>query len=99
MTHPVATTILQQLGSNKFIAMTGAKNFLGSATALTFRFPHPDRKAPNGMRIELDANDTYTMISYRIRGARCDVAAREEGVYAEDLQRLFTNMTGLDTHL
>ena len=35
----VANTILQQLGGNKFRVMTGAKNFVGSNDALTFRLP------------------------------------------------------------
>jgi hypothetical protein len=33
----VSHEILRQLGGNKFIAMTGAKNFVGSENSITFR--------------------------------------------------------------
>ncbi len=92
----ISETILQQLGGNKFIAMTGAKNFIGDKN--TLRFTLPSRKA-NRVVITLNIMDTYDMIFYRVRGI--DVKWREEveGVYADQLQKVFTSRTGLFTQL
>lgn len=97
MTNQVATTILQQLGGNKFIAMTGAKNFLGSKDALSFRIP--TRKGPNALRITLAPSDTYEVKAFRIRGTRCDVIDIRDDIYAENLREVFERMTGLRTSL
>ena len=35
----IANTILEQLGGNKFIAMTGAKNFLSNGSTLRMTLP------------------------------------------------------------
>ena len=39
MSTTIATTILQQLGGSRFIAMTGAKNLVAEENALIFRLP------------------------------------------------------------
>lgn len=98
----VAKTILSQLGGNKFMAMTGAKNFLGSENALTFRLPGAGGFTKNGInhvRIELTPLDDYTVTFSRIRGSKVIEIAKHEGAYAEDLQGLFLNETGLETRL
>ena len=59
----------------------------------------------NGIEIYLDrATDTYFMRFYKMqveRGRGTVLTAGEwvYGVYAEDLERIFRNETGLDTHL
>lgn len=105
MSLDVAQTILEQLGGGRFIAMTGARQFVGDESALTFRIPTsrgPDAETPvNRVQIRLDhATDTYTMTLSRVSGLhRVQVVAVLDGVYAEDLQRIFTAYTGLYTHL
>ena len=47
----VANTILEQLGSNKFIAMTGAKNFLSDGNTLRMTLPKNRSKAHLTQRI------------------------------------------------
>lgn len=99
-TMKTATTILQQLGGNKFIAMTGSKNFAGSEDALCMHLTKNKAKAKY-LRIELNANDTYTMIFRKAitKDHTFPIVARIEGVYCDMLQPIFTQVTGLDTHL
>lgn len=92
--------ILQQLGGNKFIAMTGAKDFVRSGdTMLQFSVGRGATNKTNKVRIELDANDTYTMRFYRIWKMEAKVIEEITGLYAEDLQRIFTDRTGFLTSL
>ena len=60
----IAATILAQLGNAKFIAMTGAKNFMGFGNGLSMQLPRNASKA-NRLKITLDATDTYT-VEFRV---------------------------------
>lgn len=98
-----AETILQQLGGGRFRAMTGARHFLATETGgLVFQFGPVGRgeRRMNFAAIELDPSDTYNL-TFGFASAK--VGRREvenlSGVYAEDLQRIFTDVTGMDTHL
>lgn len=96
----IASTILQQLGGGRFVAMTGAKNLASDECALTMHLPKNKAKAKY-LRIELNSNDTYTMI-FRAEDKKnfaFPEVARKEGVYADMLQPLFTSITGLYTSL
>lgn len=105
----VAATILQQLGGNKFCAMTGAKNLVATEHGLLLQLPA--RFAKHGITlvsIDLDATDTYRVSFQRIKRTRVAPGVtfsepvevkKVVGAYAEDLQRVFTEATGLDTHL
>ena len=99
----VSTTILDQLGGNRFIVMTGAKNFIGSDNALSFKIGKNNSKA-NCVRIELTVMDTYTITFRQVRksleiGFKLKEIKKVEGVYNDSLQEIFTEVTGLDTHL
>lgn len=96
----VAKEILHQLGGNKFIAMTGCKNFVGSEDALCFNVGKNKSKAKY-VRIEINMDDTYTMI-FRANQAKdytFPIVAKYEHIYNDMLQSIFTKVTGLDTHL
>lgn len=98
----VGATILQQLGGHKFIAMTGAKDFVGGANYLMFAVPASMTKNRiNKVRITLAENDTYTMefLKCNYRKHTFDTLANVENVYHDKLQDVFTEETGLDTHL
>lgn len=97
MSLEVAKNILQQLGGNRFTAMTGAKEFLGGADTLSFKIPRSN--GINAVSIKLEANDTYTMrfISASVR--KIDEKVVHRDVYADQLQSLFTEATGLLTSL
>jgi len=89
-----ADTILAQLGGRRFIAMTGAKTFVGSDEMLQFAIPG-GRK----VRVTLDDSDTYTVELFRIRKGEANVIGSEGFVYADGLQESFTRLTGLYTSL
>lgn len=93
-----AHTILETLGGNKFMAMTGAKNFVGGDNMLMFSLPKNQSKG-NKMRITLDANDTYTVEVFKIRGVDFQTVASREMIYAESLRSVFTTITGMDVAL
>lgn len=99
--HAVAETILDQLGRNKFIAMTGAKNFVASSTALTFDLPRGAINKANKVRVTLTDCDTYRIAFYKWNARKLDMATigEVEGVYADQLQEIFTHHTGLYTRL
>lgn len=95
----VAETILAQLGGNRFRAMTGAKQFVGSETALTFKLPRGAKDGINAILIVLDANDTYTVTFYKVRGLKVATVTEVSFIYADQLRPLFTAKTGLYTSL
>lgn len=94
----VANTILAQLGGNKFIAMTGAKMFVGSEKGLTFRIGRNDAGI-NCVRITLTAMDDYQVEFLKVSTKKVSSVAFAEGVYADNLQEVFTRKTGLETRL
>jgi hypothetical protein len=100
----IAQTIINQLGGNKFCAMTGAKKFLSGITADTnnpyvrFRIGANNAKI-NEVMISLTPADTYIMLFSRVRGANMVVEVRADDVYADMLQPIFTQATGLYTSL
>ncbi len=94
----VAQTILQQLGGNKFIAMTGAKNLSGGKNMLSMKIPNMSNKASH-LRITLTAMDDYLLEFFKIVDFEPIIIDRAEGVYAENLRAVFTDKTGLYTSL
>lgn len=94
----VAKTILEQLGGNRFIAMTGACNLSGTETSLNFKIGRNPKNVTH-IRVLLNGLDLYNVTFYRVRGTNIHVLHELENVYAEDLQGLFTEITGLNTHL
>lgn len=101
MSNQVATTILQQLGGNRFIAMTGARRFVACADALIFAIPGNGfaKQGINRVTIKLTADDLYTVEFLRQHGATCKPIASFEGLFADQLQPVFTDVTGLNTRL
>lgn len=97
-TNQVADTILQQLGGNRFIAMTGAKNFLAYPNALSMKIM-PNSEKVTHVRITLDESDTYTITPLRIRGTNIITLRGYSMVHVEDLRRSFETLTGLRTSL
>ena len=95
-----AEQILNQLGGNKFVAITGAKVFTQGPGVLNFRLP--SNFANNGInhvRVVLESNDTYCVRFSKIRGLNCKTIEECDGVYADGLRGLFTAVTGLETSL
>lgn len=97
-----ADVILQQLGGNAFITLTGARDFLATGDGLQFSLP---RKAGfvkfgiNKVRIDLNFLDLYDVTFYRMKGLDFQLVSASECVDAANLRRVFTNHTGLETGL
>ena len=101
MNNQIAETILQQLGGNKFIAMTGANSLGAEENALSFRFPN--KSGANTCRITLNSLDLYDIQFIRIRKKQgipqFKTTAEHNNIYADQLQSIFTEETGLYTSL
>ena len=96
----VAETILQQLGGRKFLVMTGARGLLKSDAEkwLSFKLPG-SYKGVNYVKITLTSSDLYDVEFGFVRGTSYSVKKQAKGIYADQLQKLFTDTTGLYTHL
>lgn len=100
MSNQVAQTILAQLGGNRFVAMTGAKNLMSDGNAL--RFHLPARFARNGanlVSVELDARDLYTVKFSKYRKLEVTEISVHDHVPADALALLFRDKTGLEVTL
>lgn len=80
MTNVIAKTILAQLGGNRFVAMTGSKDFVATENGLTFKLA----KVYNGIshvNVTLDCDDTYivTFNKWNARSMNAAVAANGTG--------------------
>jgi len=94
----VAKTILQQLGGNKFIAMTGAKNLGSTNKSLQFKIGR-NSKSISHVIITLKSSDLYEMEFIRIRGVKRTVVKKVKGVYNDQLGKIFTKYTGMNVRL
>ena len=95
-----AEEVLQQLGGRKFIAMTGAKNFVKNDKdkSIVFRVPKA-KNSINTIRITLTSMDVYNVDFISVRGTNIKTVATAKGVYNDQLQSIFTKYTGLYTSL
>jgi hypothetical protein len=98
----IATTIFEQLGGNRFVGMTGARNFISRGNSLTFKITKACNKITH-VEIELTHSDTYRMVMYNCRhtknGFKQQIVRDISPVYAGQLQGIFTEETGLYTRL
>ena len=106
----VAEIILQQMGGNKFLAMTGANHLVADGNTLRMSLPKNLSKA-NKLYITLEADDTYTMRFFKYTAGRLNKKTYEwtedkvteikevKGVYCDMLQSIFTETTGMYTYL
>jgi hypothetical protein len=100
MTNTVANTIFQQLGGNRFVAMTGAKNFLAREDALSFRIGRNKTRC-NYVKVIYNAGlDDYSILfGYVSANKGLKELEKIDGLYFDDLQPKFTAFTGLYTKL
>jgi len=94
----IAQTILDQLGGNRFAAMTGAKNFVAIENGITMKLGR-SASGITHMTVMLDASDTYTVRFQRVHGVKVTEKGTTEGVYAEMLRDIFESATGMFTSL
>lgn len=98
MSTTIAQTILAQLGGNRFLAMTGAKQLVDLGNGLQFAIGRGAKNKANKVVIRLEG-DVYRVTFYNIRGVNFKECGEFGTVYADRLAALFTEQTGFDTHL
>ena len=92
--------LLQQLGGNRFIAMTGAKNLAvdKSKNELHMKIMR-NAKGISHVRIRLTSMDLYDMEFLQVRAGRIKIKSKEKGVYADQLGKMFKKNTGMNVRL
>ena len=94
----IAKTILQQLGGNKFIAMTGAKNLGFTNNGLQMKIGR-NSKGITHVIISLKSTDTYDVEFIKMRGVNRKVVKKLKGVYGDMLPQIFKKYTGMNVRL
>ena len=93
----VATTILNQLGGNKFRVMTGAKNFMDHGNALSMRIGRNSSNS-NYLKITLNDSDLYDVRFSKVTKMGEEKSVREfNDVYNDMLVEIFESHTGMYT--
>lgn len=91
----VATTILHQLGGNRFIAMTEAKNIAFDENSLFFKIGKNNKKI-NTVSIIYDYGKDLYKIKFQIITPKIFKTISEfEDVFFTDLKTIFEKETGL----
>lgn len=105
-----AKIILAQLGGKRFAAMTGSRDFLALENGLRMKLARNNSRA-NILEITLDPNDTYSLRFYKYTRGRLNKKTlayvpdkitevkNYNDIYCDQLQDIFTDVTGLYTHL
>lgn len=91
-----ATETLNQLGGNRFIAMTGATCYYDNET-LIVKFK--GSKIANIMYVTPNSMDTYDVKICKFRGLDFKTIKEVTGAYSEMLKNIFESTTGLRTSL
>ena len=94
----IAKTILEQLGGNKFMVMTGAYWPMSCNNGLSIRL-RTRSPYPNHVQISLNNRDTYDVTFNRLHGLKCKEVSKHEDIYCDSLVELFEKETGLRTSL
>ena len=93
------TEILNQLGGNRFIMMTGAKHFGVGKEGLSFKIGR-NSKQVNHIKIDYDrGRDLYNIKFDWVTKRGIKNKKTLKGVYADQLQKVFTMHTGMYTSL
>jgi hypothetical protein len=102
----IASTILKQIGGNRFLVMTGSHTLVSNRTnkSLSMKLRRNKSRA-NFLTISVNAMDTYDMlfISYKVNSKtqelKMDTIKELKGIYNDQLEAMFTDVTGLYTSL
>lgn len=92
-----AKEILNQLGGNMFIAMTGATCYADGANTLVVRFK--GSRLANTVYITLNSLDLYDVIFRKITTTKHGIVKEYNGIYNDQLRKIFEDTTGLLTSL
>jgi hypothetical protein len=96
----IANEIIRQLGGKRFIAMTGARDMFALESGLSFKVPGTMSKNHiNYIKVWLDPSDTYTVEFWAYRKMEGKKIAEHDMIYFDMLQDIFTEETGIYTHI
>ena len=95
--NPVAATIWNQIGGNRFAAMVGVSNLVYNVDSISFKFKMFPKA--NFLKIKLESNDTYTMTFMKVTPSKFLTVKEFDMVYADKLASIFSDFTGLSTRL
>lgn len=96
----IAIEILKQLGGHKFIAMTGAKNFVCDNNSMGFKLSGTmTRDRINWVKITLNIMDTYDLEFKSIWGDKIKTISEISGVYFDGLRDVIADRTGLSLNI
>jgi hypothetical protein len=98
MDRKKAAIILKQIGGNRFIAMTGAKDFAFSNKYMSFKIGR-NSKGINFVRIGHNAKDLYDMEFGFVSVRGIKVKKKVKDVYADMLGQIFKKHTGMNVRL
>ena len=90
-----AKTLLKQLGGNKFLAMTGAKDFGIGSDGLHFKIGRNSKSISHVVIDYKRGKDLYEMKFLRVRAGKIKVIKKVDNVYFDQLGKIFTRYTGL----
>lgn len=96
MNNEIATTIIDQLGGKRFIFMTGVRNLINTGNGVIMQLPR-NASGAKYFKVTLNAWDLYDVEFYSVRGVDIKVKRELSGVYADQLDSIFENTTGLFT--
>lgn len=96
-------TIIDWLGGNKFAVMVGMKDLVfaydkDGYVGIRLKFGKNRTKA-NTLVVQYNKYDLYDVAFWRIGRSGASLIEEFSNVYGEDLQRVFTEVTGLQTSL
>lgn len=100
MENQIGQTTLQQLGGGRFKMMTGASKFVALENGLQFSIPKS--KGINKVVVTLNGSDLYDVDFWNIKMGKSfsmTQISKITDVYNDNLQDIFTQETGLYTHL
>lgn len=96
MNQQIVKTILVQFGGNMAMAMIGGKPTIKDEYTLVIQWKCQAENKAKLVEIHLTPMDEYEVTFYTLSGKEI---SKFDGVYAEDLQRLFEEQTKLYLHL
>jgi hypothetical protein len=93
-----AKNIIEQIGGNRFMTMTGATIVTHAKDGIVMKIGRNKIKA-NMLEIKVNSNDTYTMKFFKLSGVNFKEIKQIKDVFCSMLVEVFETETGLVTSL
>lgn len=94
----IAKIILQQLGGNRFLIMTGAHELIDTGNGLRMTIRRNKSRA-KWLKITLTPDDLYHMEFSGVKNKDFHVFAEFDGVYFDMMKDIFESVTGYYTSM